>query len=95
MRIPIAMAQFASLFGTAIALLPQELVVDQHLVQAKRLLAGDDFGVVLDEMDATRTACSMDVGMSTGHLVRYQVPNCGNMVSASEREGNPRSGHEN
>lgn len=70
MRIPIAMAQVASLFGTAIAQLPQELVVDQHLVRAKWLLAGNDFGAALDETDATSTACSMDVGRSPVHLVR-------------------------
>ena len=62
MCIPIAMAQVASLFGTAIAQLPQELVVDQHMVRAKRLLAGNDFGAALYETDATSTACSMDVG---------------------------------
>lgn len=93
--IPIAVAQVASSFGTTVAQLPQELVVNQHLVRANRLLAGNDFGAALDEMDTTRTARSINAGMSADHLVKNWVSGHGNMESASKRRENPKLAHEN
>ena len=41
-----------AIVGTALAQLPPEIMVDRHLVRAEPLLAGEDFGAALAEMDA-------------------------------------------
>ena len=52
MRISIALATGFAVVGSALAQLPPEIMVDRHLVRAERLLAGEDFGAALAEMDA-------------------------------------------
>ena len=52
MRISIALATGFAIVGTALAQLPPDIMVDRHLVRAERLLAGEDFGAALAEMDA-------------------------------------------
>ena len=52
MRISIALATSFAIVGTALAQLPPDIMVDRHLVRAERLIAGEDFGSALAEMDA-------------------------------------------
>ena len=52
MRISIALATGFAIVGTALAQLPPDIMIDRHLVRAERLLAGEDFGAALAEMDA-------------------------------------------
>ena len=52
MRILTVLTTGFAIVGTALAQLPPDIMVDRHLVRAERLLAGEDFGAALAEMDA-------------------------------------------
>ena len=52
MRISIVLTAGFAIVGTALAQLPPDIMVDRHLVRSERLLAGEDFGAALAEMDA-------------------------------------------
>ena len=76
MRISIALATGFAIVGTALAQLPPDIMVDRHLVRAERLLAGEDFGAALAEMDAI-IALQEKHDLALPGRVRFQVRGSG------------------
>lgn len=55
MRVRVSLATDCATTGRALAHLPPESLANQHLVQAERLLAGQDFGSVQAGLDRAST----------------------------------------
>ena len=55
MRIPIAVATAWANVGSAFAQLRPDSMVDRNLIRTRRLLAAEDFGTALAELDANIT----------------------------------------